>query len=157
MMAKLMMADELTKLQDVYLHAVTRHVILQREADAYIAFAQAELTRDKNGGGGGSSGAQASSAQALEGTRLGAEASASVASAPAGGPRRRKGLHTRSARGRRGAGAGAGGVEDWRERLMMGGARRAPPVSCVNMEGDLKGIRCVWVWRCRRRSWFSRS
>lgn len=37
MMAKVMMADELTKLQDVYLLAVTRHVILQREVDAYIA------------------------------------------------------------------------------------------------------------------------
>lgn len=37
MMAKVMMADELTKLQDIYLHAVTRHIILQREADAYIA------------------------------------------------------------------------------------------------------------------------
>lgn len=36
MMAKVMMADELTKLQDVYLLAVTRHVILQREVDAYI-------------------------------------------------------------------------------------------------------------------------
>lgn len=37
MMAKVMMADELTKLQDVYLLAVTRHVILQREVDGYIA------------------------------------------------------------------------------------------------------------------------
>ena len=37
MMAKVMMADELTKLQDVYLLAVTRHVILQREVDAYMA------------------------------------------------------------------------------------------------------------------------
>lgn len=36
-MAMVMMADELTKLQDVYLHAVTRHVLLQREVDAYIA------------------------------------------------------------------------------------------------------------------------
>lgn len=36
-MAKVMMADELTTLQDIYLNAVTRHVLLQREADAYIA------------------------------------------------------------------------------------------------------------------------
>ena len=31
------MADELTALQDIYLNAVTRHVLLQREADAYIS------------------------------------------------------------------------------------------------------------------------
>lgn len=37
MMSKVMMADELTNLQDIYLHAVTRHVLLQREADAFLA------------------------------------------------------------------------------------------------------------------------
>lgn len=48
------MADELTRLQDVYLHAVTRYVLLQREVDAYLLAnrnASLEGTKSANQGG----------------------------------------------------------------------------------------------------------
>ncbi|CBN74834.1 conserved unknown protein [Ectocarpus siliculosus] len=54
MMSKVMMAEELTNLQDVYLHAVTRHVLLQREADAYLA-SRKPLEEETEGEGEGES------------------------------------------------------------------------------------------------------
>lgn len=145
MMAKVMMAGELTRLQDVYLHAVTRHVLLQREADAYIATVKAEAARDKNDGDATNN--SPPPALSPEGARAVQEAAPSSAAPPAPvqkRARRRKGSQLRSAKGRR----REGGLEDWRERLLTGAAQKAPPVSCVKMEGDLKTIR--WVRRVGR-------
>lgn len=128
MMAKLMMADELTKLQDIYLHAVARHVLLQREVDAYIASVKAE-TREASGGV--KSGAKASGGTHVVAGGVGLD----VPSVPS--IRRRRGTQSRSAKGRR----RDGGIEDWRERLLLGAAKKAPPVSCVKMKGDLRSIR----------------
>lgn len=118
MMAKLMMADELTKLQDVYLHAVTRHVLLQREADAYIA--------SRNSNNCGNDGTTSSSTIAHD---HGTDGSSSRR-------RRRGSSRPRPKRGRK-----EEGVVERRERLLNVAARRAPAVSCANMEGGLKGIR----------------
>lgn len=108
------MADELTTLQDIYLNAVTRHVLLQREADAYIASTDAAATAE---GGTASQG---------EGGREGMET-----------PRRRVGGGgSRLSRKKE-------GKEERRDRLLAVSARIAPGVAFAHPKGSLKGIRCV--------------
>ena len=105
------MADELTTLQDIYLNAVTRHVLLQREADAYIAATTAAAVE----GGDASQGDEG---------REGRDT-----------PRRRTGGGgSRGARKRE-------GKEERRDRLLAVAARIAPRVAFAHPQRSVKGIR----------------
>ena len=105
------MTDELTTLQDIYLNAVTRHVLLQREADAYIAATTAAAVE----GGDASQGDEG---------REGRDT-----------PRRRTGGGgSRGARKRE-------GKEERRDRLLAVAARIAPRVAFAHPQRSVKGIR----------------
>lgn len=145
MMSKVMMADELTNLQDVYLHAVTRHVLLQREADAYLASTRApppsgesksknRATSDANSGPGGRG--ETTPHQPQRHYRDGGGAGA-------GGGEREGDRSSRSRRRRKKEGEG-----ERRARLVEVAGRMAPAVGFEGSGGSLEGIRCVCVFVC---------
>ena len=141
MMSKVMMADELTNLQDIYLHAVTRHVLLQREADAYLASAKPPAAADPEAGDGG--GARGDKGKGEEGGRGGETPK------PSGGERHRGSSSAAGADGRRGKkrrGTKREALADRRARLLEVAGRLAPAVVFEDSEGSLKHIRCVVVF-----------